>query len=95
MALAENGISIGRVKAQDADIQPILTFLKQAPAGAVYDAGEEEQRASLKQAPHVIDINEYASRLVEAEIARQPPIPTIRRPLSVRRFASLVPTILG
>lgn len=95
MALLENERSMNGIKAQDADIKPILTFLEQAPAGAIYDAKKEQQKTFLREIPHVKDINEYASRMVEAEIAVKFPIPTIRRPLSVKRIISLFPTILG
>lgn len=53
------------------------------------------------QVPHVKDINAYTSAILEAEMnkaevnQKEQNISHARRPLSVRRIASLFPTILG
>ncbi len=47
--------------------------------------------------PRVEDINAYTSSILEEEMNPIPEVEmkTVRKPLSVRRLASLLPTILG
>lgn len=102
MALAENGRGIIQVAASDGEIKAIVGWFKGnippkelgavdplRPRVFVFDGKQEAHAPSLTEVPKVEDINEYVSRIVEAEIAAQSPIPTIRRPLNVRRIASL------
>lgn len=95
MALFERERNMGALEDQDVNIQPILDFLKEAPVGAIYDASKKNKSISHEKIPHVKDINEYVSRVIEAEIAAQNPVIEIRRPLSLKKIVSLFPTILG
>lgn len=95
MALFESERNMGVPEDQDVNIQPILGFLKEAPAAAVYDASKKNKSVSHETIPHVKDINEYVSFVIEKEIAAQNPDLNVRRPLGLRKMASLLPTVLS